>query len=196
MLYLSLIHILQATIIYVTHDQTEAMTLGTRIVIMKDGVVQQVDSPQNLYDKPGNKFVAGFIGAPQMNLIDATAAKNGNDITLTFGGHTITLPTDKAKKLEAAGYVGKTVILGIRPEDLHDEEAFLNASKDSVIDATIRVYELLGAEVYLYFDVDDVNFTARVNPRTTARPGDTVKLALDLTKIHIFDKETEKVILN
>ena len=163
---------------------------------MKDGVVQQVDSPQNLYDKPGNKFVAGFIGAPQMNLIDATAAKNGNDITLTFGGHTITLPTDKAKKLEAAGYVGKTVILGIRPEDLHDEEAFLNASKDSVIDATIRVYELLGAEVYLYFDVDDVNFTARVNPRTTARPGDTVKLALDLTKIHIFDKETEKVILN
>ena len=187
---------LQATIIYVTHDQTEAMTLGTRIVVMKDGVVQQVDSPQNLYDKPGNKFVAGFIGAPQMNLIEATVAKSGSDVTLTFGGHTIALPEGKAKKLEGAGYVGKTVVLGIRPEDLHDEEAFLASSPNSIIDATIRVYELLGAEVYLYFDVDDANFTARVNPRTTARPGDTVKLALDLTKIHVFDKDTELVVLN
>jgi len=187
---------LQATIIYVTHDQTEAMTLGTRIVVMKDGVIQQVDSPQNLYDKPGNKFVAGFIGAPQMNLIDATVAKRGSDVTLTFGGNTIALPEGKAKKLEDAGYIGKTVALGIRPEDLHDEEAFLASSPESVIDATIRVYELLGAEVYLYFDVEDVNFTARVNPRTTARPGDTIKLALDLTKIHVFDKDTEIVVLN
>ena len=187
---------LQATIIYVTHDQTEAMTLGTRIVVMKDGIVQQVDSPQNLYDKPCNKFVAGFIGAPQMNLVDATVGKDGGDVTLTFGGHTIALPAEKAKKLEDAGYVGKVVTLGIRPEDLHDEEAYLAASPKSVIDATIRVYELLGAEVYLYFDIDEANFTARVNPRTTARVGDTVKLALDLTKIHVFDKETEKVVLN
>ena len=187
---------LQATIIYVTHDQTEAMTLGTRIVVMKDGIVQQVDSPQNLYDKPCNKFVAGFIGAPQMNLVDATVGKSGNDVTLTFGGNTIALPEEKAKKLEAAGYVGKVVTLGIRPEDLHDEEAFLASSPKSVIEATIRVYELLGAEVYLYFDVEDSNFTARVNPRTTARVGDTIKLGLDLTKIHVFDKETEQVIVN
>ena len=187
---------LQATIIYVTHDQTEAMTLGTRIVVMKDGVVQQVDSPQNLYDKPCNKFVAGFIGAPQMNLIDAAVAKNGSDITLSFGGNTIALPADKAKKLESAGYVGKTVTLGIRPEDLHDEEAWLTASPKSVIEATIRVYELLGAEVYLYFDIEDANFTARVNPRTTARVGSTVKLALDMSKIHVFDKDTELVIVN
>ena len=187
---------LNATIIYVTHDQTEAMTLGTRIVVMKDGVVQQVDSPQNLYDKPCNKFVAGFIGAPQMNLIDATVAKSGSDITLSFGGNTIALPADKAKKLESAGYVGKTVTLGIRPEDLHDDEAALAANEKSVIEAHIRVYEMLGAEVYLYFDIDDTNCTARVNPRTTARPGDVVKLALDMSKAHIFDKETEKVILN
>lgn len=187
---------LQATIIYVTHDQTEAMTLGTRIVVMKDGIVQQVDSPQNLYDKPCNKFVAGFIGAPQMNLVDATVGKDGSDITISFGGHTITVPKEKAKKLVDGGYVGKAVTLGIRPEDLHDEDAFLEASPKSIIDATIRVYELLGAEVYLYFDVDDANFTARVNPRTTARVGDTIKLGLDLTKIHVFDKETEAVVLN
>ena len=187
---------LNATIIYVTHDQTEAMTLGTRIVVMKDGVIQQVDSPQNLYDKPCNKFVAGFIGAPQMNLIDAVVGKSGADVTLTFDGHTIALPEEKGKVLEAKGYNGKTVTLGIRPEDLHDDEAYLAASPKSVIEATIRVYEMLGAEVYLYFDINEANCTARVNPRTTARPGDTVKLALDLSKIHVFDKETEQVIVN
>ena len=172
------------------------MTLGTRIVVMKDGIVQQVDSPQNLYDKPGNKFVAGFIGAPQMNLVDATVAKSGSDVTLTFGGDTIALPADKAKKLEAAGYIGKTVTMGIRPEDLHDDEAWLAANPKAVLTTTIRVYEMLGAEVFLYFDIQDTSCTARVNPRTTARPGDTVKLAMDLTKIHIFDKDTENVVLN
>ena len=187
---------LETTIIYVTHDQTEAMTLGTRIVVMKDGVIQQVDSPQNLYDKPCNKFVAGFIGAPQMNMIDAAVGKDGSDVTLSFGGHTVALPEGKAKKLEEAGYVGKTVTLGIRPEDLHDEEAFLSMSPKSVFDATIRVYEMLGSEVLLYFDIDDADFTAKVNPRTTARPGDTIQLALDLEKIHIFDKDTELVVLN
>ena len=187
---------LKATIIYVTHDQTEAMTLGTRIVVMKDGVVQQVDSPQNLYDKPCNKFVAGFIGAPQMNMIEAVVGKSGSDITLTFGAHTVALPEGKAKKLEGAGYVGKTVVLGIRPEDLHDEESFLAMSPKSVFDATVRVYEMLGSEVLLYFDIEDADFTAKVNPRTTARPGDTIQLAMDLEKIHVFDKDTELVILN
>jgi multiple sugar transport system ATP-binding protein len=187
---------LQATIIYVTHDQTEAMTLGTRIVVMKDGIVQQVDSPQNLYDKPCNKFVAGFIGAPQMNLVDATVGKAGSGVTLTFDGNTITLPEEKGKVLDQKGYVGKTVTLGIRPEDLHDEEAYLKASPDSVFSATVRVYELLGAEVYLYFDLQETNCTARVNPRTTARPGDTIRLAMDLSKVHVFDKETEQVVTN
>ncbi|MGL5436306.1 MAG: ABC transporter ATP-binding protein [Lachnospiraceae bacterium] len=187
---------LDATIIYVTHDQTEAMTLGTRIVVMKDGIVQQVDSPQNLYDKPQNKFVAGFIGAPQMNLLDATVGKSGSDITLTFHNHVIALPKEKAKVLEAGGYVGKSVTLGIRPEDLHDDDVYLEASPQSVFEATIRVYELLGAEVYLYFDINEANCTARVNPRTTARPGDTIKLAMDLSKVHVFDKDTEQVVVN
>ncbi|MCD8122572.1 MAG: sn-glycerol-3-phosphate ABC transporter ATP-binding protein UgpC [Clostridiales bacterium] len=187
---------LEATIIYVTHDQTEAMTLGTRIVVMKDGVVQQVDSPQNLYDKPCNKFVAGFIGSPQMNMVDATVGKTGSDITLSFDGHTITLPEEKGKVLEQKGYVGKMVTFGIRPEDVHDEPAFLEASPKTTFSVTVRVYELLGAEVYLYFDINEQNCTARVNPRTTARPGDTIKVALDISKIHVFDKDSEMVIVN
>jgi len=187
---------LESTIIYVTHDQTEAMTLGTRIVVMKDGLVQQVDSPQNLYDKPQNLFVAQFIGSPQMNTIDAEVAQEGSDVTLTFGGNTIKLPEVKAKKLIEGGYIGKTVVLGIRPEDVHDDEMFISSSPDSVIEATIRVYELLGAEVYLYFDIEQFDWTARVNPRTTARPGDTIKMALDLSKVHVYDKETQQVVTN
>ena len=187
---------LETTIIYVTHDQTEAMTLGTRIVVLKDGIIQQVDTPQNLYDKPCNVFVAGFMGSPQMNLINAKVVQSGEDAVLMFGGNTVKLPEGKAQKLIEAGYVDTTVIMGIRPEDLNDSEVIINANPDCVIEATIRVYELLGAEVYLYFDIDEVNCTARVNPRTTARPGDTIKLGIDMTKLHIFDKDTEQVILH
>ncbi len=187
---------LGTTIIYVTHDQTEAMTLGTRIVVLKDGIIQQVDTPKNLYDKPINKFVAGFIGSPQMNLCDATVVAKGNDVAVEFAGNSIKLPADKAAVLKEKGYVGKPVIFGIRPEDLYDDaEKVAEATRlGCVFDATIRVYEMLGAEVFLYFDQGDASFTARVNPRTTARPGDTVKFAPDLSKIHIFDKETEVVV--
>ena len=187
---------LETTIIYVTHDQTEAMTLGTRIVVLKDGIIQQVDTPQNLYDKPCNVFVAGFMGSPQMNLINAKVVQSGEDVVLMFGGNTVKLPEGKAQKLIEAGYVDTTVIMGIRPEDLNDSEVIINANPDCVIEATIRVYEVLGAEVFLYFDIDEVNCTARVNPRTTARPGDTIKLGIDMTKLHIFDKDTEQVILH
>ena len=188
---------LGATIIYVTHDQTEAMTLGTRIVVMKDGVVQQVDTPQNLYNAPGNLFVAGFIGSPQMNMVDAVVEKKGDDVYLTIGKTaSIKLPKVKAEKLIAGGYVGKTVVMGIRPEDLKDEEVLVNMADEAILEAKIEVYELLGAEVFLYFDVEGANFTARVNPRKTARTGDTVKFALDVSKIHVFDKETELTITN
>ena len=186
---------LQTTIIYVTHDQTEAMTLGTRIIVMKDGVVQQVDTPQNLYDRPVNLFVAGFMGSPQMNFIKSKVVKEGNEISLHFAERSIKLPEARGRKLIEGGYVGKEVILGIRPEDIKDEQVFIQTSKDSAFDATVRVYELLGAEVFLYFTIaDNVDITARVNPRTTARPGDTIQIAMDLSKIHIFDKETEQVI--
>ena len=185
---------LETTIIYVTHDQTEAMTLGTRIVVMKDGLIQQVDTPQNLYDRPNNLFVAGFMGSPQMNFIDAKVVQSGSEVRLMFGSHSIKVPEAKAKKIIDGGYADKTVVLGIRPEDVKDEEMFISNSPESTIDATVRVYELLGAEVFLYFTIDQFDITARVNPRTQARPGDTIQIALDLTKIHVFDKETEQVI--
>ncbi|MGB4658808.1 MAG: sn-glycerol-3-phosphate ABC transporter ATP-binding protein UgpC [Mobilitalea sp.] len=188
---------LQTTIVYVTHDQTEAMTLGTRIVVMKDGFIQQVDTPQNLYDRPKNLFVAGFMGSPAMNFIEATVVKKGNDAYITFGGNTLKLPEGKGKKVLDGGYDGKNVMVGIRPEDIHDEEMFISNSPDSTLDATVRVYELLGAEVFLYFTIDETwEITARVNPRTTARPDDVCKIAFDMSKIHIFDKETEQVVTN
>ena len=187
---------LGSTIIYVTHDQTEAMTLGTRIVVMSAGVVQQVDTPQALYDTPCNLFVAGFIGSPQMNFLDAVCHVDGNKVVLQVGEAGIELPPAKAKKLIEGGYDGKTVVLGIRPEDVHDEQMFIESSPNTVIESTIRVYEMLGAEVYLYFDYAGANMTARVDPRTTARTGDKVKFAFDAEKIHVFDKETELAITN
>ena len=187
---------LGATIIYVTHDQTEAMTLGTRIVVMKDGIVQQVDTPQNLYNTPCNQFVAGFIGSPQMNFMDALVNVNGNDVTLKVGEHVLKVPASKRQALINGGYDGKTVVLGIRPEDVHDSQAFISNSPDSVIKSKIKVYELLGAEVFLYFDLEGTQMTARVNPRTTLRTGDDAIFALDMEKIHLFDKDTELTITN
>jgi len=187
---------LETTIIYVTHDQTEALTLGTRIVVMKDGIVQQVDSPLDLYMRPKNLFVAGFIGSPQMNFIDAKVVVSGSDVLLMFGSNTIKLPENKAKKLIELGYKDKIVTFGIRPEDIKDEEMFISSSPETSLEATVKVYEMLGAEVFLYFTVDNFDITVRVNPRTTARPGDTIKIALDGSKIHIFDKETQETILN
>ena len=185
---------LGTTIIYVTHDQVEAMTLGTRIVVMNAGIVQQVDTPQALYDTPNNLFVAGFIGSPQMNFLDAVVSVEGDNAVLDLGESKITLSGDKAKKLIDGGYDGKTVVMGIRPEDVYDDEAVIAANPGTTIQSTVRVYELLGAEVYLYFDYAGANFTARVKPTTTARTGDVVKLALEPTKIHVFDKETEMAI--
>jgi multiple sugar transport system ATP-binding protein len=187
---------LETTIIYVTHDQTEALTLGTRIVVMKDGIVQQVDTPLDLYMKPNNRFVAGFIGSPQMNFIDAKVVVSGSDVNLLFGSNTIKLPDNKAKKLIDAGYEDKNIVFGIRPEDIKDEEMFISNSPETSFEATVKVYEMLGAEVFLYFTVETSDITVRVNPRTTARPGDTIKLAMDGSKIHLFDKETEETICN
>ena len=187
---------LGATIIYVTHDQTEAMTLGTRIVVMKDGVVQQVDTPQHLYEQPGNLFVAGFMGSPQMNFLDAQIAEKGGDLIAKVGEYDIVIPAAKAKVLKDGGYVGKTVVLGIRPEDIHDSQMFIEASPSAPMSSVVKVYELLGAEVFLYFDVDGTQVTARVDPRTTAKTGDPIKFAFDMEKSHFFDKETELTICN
>ena len=187
---------LGSTIIYVTHDQTEAMTLGTRIVVMKEGIVQQVDTPQTLYSSPCNLFVAGFIGSPQMNFLDAAVVADGSSAALEIDGQKFEIPEAKAKALVDGGYVGKQVVAGIRPENVSDEEALLAANPGASFEAKINVYELLGAEVYLYFDFASTPMTARVDPKTTARSGDTVKFAMDIEKLHIFDKETEEAIVH
>ncbi|MEI3228839.1 MAG: sn-glycerol-3-phosphate ABC transporter ATP-binding protein UgpC [Lachnospiraceae bacterium] len=187
---------LGATIIYVTHDQTEAMTLGTRIVVLKDGDIMQVDSPIKLYNEPQNLFVAGFIGSPQMNFIDATCKIEGDRATLAFDKFTVTLPPAKSKKLADGGYNGKTVVLGIRPDDLGDSQIELETHKDSTIETDVTGYELLGSEVILYFKLGGVNMCAKVDSRTPARLGDHIELAMDSQKIHVFDKETELTITN
>ena len=187
---------LGTTFIYVTHDQTEAMTMGTRIVVMKDGIVQQVDTPSNLYMYPCNVFVAGFIGSPQMNFIDVTVDVKEDGTYLTNNHFKIKLPDGKGKKEELRAYNGKQVVMGIRPEDIYDDEAYISAAPDCNFDVKIDLTEMMGAETYLYFKVEDVNFTARVNPRTTSKLGQTIKIALDANKIHLFDKDTENCIMH
>ncbi|MEG0403017.1 ABC transporter ATP-binding protein [Anaerorhabdus sp.] len=184
---------LGSTMVYVTHDQTEAMTLGTRIVVMKDGIVQQVDTPKNLYDKPDNLFVAGFIGSPQMNFVVCEVIEKFDGVYLIFDNNALHLTDEKAKILKANGYIGKRVMMGIRPEDLHDKDYSLKVYKDT-IRASVTVYELVGAEVYLYFDCNATHMIARVNPNTKARIGDQIELYLDSDAMHLFDIETEQAI--
>ena len=187
---------LETTFIYVTHDQTEAMTLGTKIVVMKDGVIQQVDTPQNLYNSPQNLFVAGFIGSPQMNFIDALVTEEDGKVVLKMDEHKFVLPEAKAKVVVEKGYMNKTVTMGIRPENIHDPKELIESKNTSEINVKINVYELLGSEVYLYFDVEKFPVTARVNADTTARTGDMAKFIVDMEKAHVFDKETGLVITN
>ncbi len=180
---------LQTTFVYVTHDQTEAMTMGDRIVVMKSGIIQQVDTPQALYNFPCNKFVAGFIGSPQMNFLDATVEKTDAGLVLAFDKYKI-----PANKSELEAYVGKKVTLGIRPEDIHAEESFLNMSEASVVEADVSMSEMMGSEIYLYLDCAGQRMIARVPSRTGIRTDDHVKLAFDTNKIHVFDVDTEEVI--
>ena len=187
---------LGATIIYVTHDQTEAMTLGTRIVVLKDGVIQQVDSPQKLYNEPDNLFVAGFIGSPQMNFIDAECVVEGEKVTLNFDKFSVVLPPAKAKKLIDGNYNGKSVVMGVRPEAISDAQIQIETFKDSTVETDVTGYELLGSEVILYFTLAGANMCAKVDSRTPARMGDHIKLAIDPEKVHVFDKDTELTITN
>jgi len=186
---------LQATFIYVTHDQVEAMTMGTRIIVMKDGFIQQIDSPAELYSNPANMFVAGFIGSPQMNFADVTVEQDGEDILLKGKGINIKLPEGKAAQVKAADIIGKEVVLGIRPEDIHDEEAVLSAHPECIVDAHVDLVEMMGAETYLYLTIGEKAFIARVNPRSTAKHNDDIKVAFDANKIHLFDKETQVALL-
>jgi len=172
------------------------MTMASRIVVMKDGLIQQVDTPQNLYDNPVNLFVAGFIGTPMMNFINGIIEKKGNDLYFTFGNNSVKLPPEKANNSELPDYVGKEVIGGLRPETIHDEPMWLSQLAGSVIDAKVEVTELMGNEIFLYLVAEEQPLIARVSPRSTARAEETIKIALDIARIHIFDKDTEKCIVH
>jgi len=188
-------HKLQTTFIYVTHDQVEAMTMGSRIVVMKDGFIQQVASPQVLYDNPCNHFVATFIGSPQMNIFEATVIDKDGATYLEFGEKSkIRLPDEKGRNPEVLAYADRPVHVGIRPECLHADSAMAKDNPDAVLDTEIEVVELLGSVTYLYFNCDGVNMTASVSPRTRAETGDHMKLVVDTSRIHLFDKDTEQVI--
>ena len=197
---------LGTTFIYVTHDQTEAMTMADRIVVMKDGFIQQVDSPQQLYLYPCNLFVAGFIGSPQMNFIESKLVKIDGKYTVEFGSEDtkesrgrkfyVELPESKVDEQVLAPYLNQEIIMGVRPESIHDEEMFLSTAKTGIIETTVDVTELMGAETYLYLNCEGINLTARVSPRSTARPQDVIKCAIDANRIHLFDKDTEKTIVN
>ncbi|WP_062352362.1 ABC transporter ATP-binding protein [Bacillus kwashiorkori] len=179
---------LQTTTIYVTHDQTEAMTMATRLVVMKDGVIQQVGSPKEVYEKPENVFVGGFIGSPAMNFFSGKL----EDGQLLIGEHKLQVPEGKMKVLRSQGYVGKEIIFGIRPEQIHDEPVFLESFPNAIVNVKIEVAELLGAELMLYSSLNNHDFVARVDSRSEVKAGDTVQLAFDMNKVHFFDAETEQ----
>jgi len=197
---------LGTTFIYVTHDQTEAMTMGTRIVVMKSGLVQQVDTPNNLYTKPCNVFVAGFIGSPQMNFIESKLLKEGDDFFVEFGSEDtktragvkfkLKLPASKNKDDCLVPYIDKEVIVGIRPEHVHNEPELIAANPDGVVEADLEVSELMGAETYLYLNSEGYPLIARVSPDSKDRPGDRITVAMETAKMHIFDKDTEMTITN
>ena len=184
------------TFVYVTHDQVEAMTMATRIVVMKDGLIQQVDTPQNLYDLPVNLFVAGFIGTPMMNFINCVLEKKGEDLYITFGSNSLKLPAEKASNPVLKDYIGKEIVAGIRPECIHDDAATIRAMSDSVIETDVEVTELMGAEIYLYLVAEETSLTARVSARSTARAGDIINVAFDMSRVHLFDKDTERYIIH
>ncbi|WP_026905649.1 ABC transporter ATP-binding protein [Paucisalibacillus globulus] len=179
---------LQTTTIYVTHDQTEAMTMATRLVVMKDGIIQQVGAPKEVYDNPNNVFVGGFIGSPAMNFLTGTIKENN----FVMGDIKVRIPAGKLKLLKEKGYVDKEVILGIRPEDIHDELIFIESTPDTKISASIEVAELMGAETFLYSKVADQDFIARIDSRSDIQGGETLDLALDMNKAHFFNAETEE----
>lgn len=182
---------LNTTTIYVTHDQTEAMTLATRIVVMDRGIIQQIGSPKDVYNKPVNVFVAGFMGSPAMNFFDVTY-QNGR---VTDGDKIDLAVLEPARKiLDGKGYDGKKLIFGIRPENIQAEQIALDTSPEQIVETEVMVSELLGSEIMLYTQAGKSEFVARVDARSTAEVGDKVELAFNMNKAHFFDVETEEVI--
>ena len=186
---------LGCTTIYVTHDQIEAMTMASRIVVMRDGRIQQVGTPREVYDAPANVFVGGFIGTPPMNFIHGQLKDNGTFVT-SKGNYTIRIPEGKTEVPFELGYANRDVILGIRPEDVYDDKSkvMMEAWPGGIVDITVELSELLGAESNIYTDIDGDPIIAAVPSRDDLAPGQPLKLVLDLNHIHFFDEDTELLI--
>ena len=182
---------LNATTVYVTHDQIEAMTMASRIVVMKDGYIQQVGEPKEIYDNPANAFVAGFIGTPPMNFIHGKISEEGI-FTAKDRDYDLKVPAKQLKKAEEAGLIGKNIILGIRPEHITDDAELYAKYDGAVLDLKVDVAELLGASTNIYTTISGFNVCAVVQPRNDLRMGQMVKLGFDMSKCHLFDAETEK----
>ncbi len=183
---------LETTFVYVTHDQVEAMTMGTRILVLKDGLMQQIDTPQNLYDYPDNLFVAGFIGSPSMNFMEAKLVERDGKVAADCKDFILNMPEEKADIFRQ--HVGKDVIFGIRPDNTHDMEFSPPGITKEVIEAKVDVVELLGNEVIVHLTTERFEFLGRFDPRTNARVGNTIPVAFDMDRMHIFDKQTEMAI--
>jgi multiple sugar transport system ATP-binding protein len=184
---------LRTTTIYVTHDQTEAMTMGDRIVVMKDGVIQQVDTPMNLYKKPCNRFVAGFMGSPSMNFIDVRVELQGETLLLTAPGIALAVPQGAANKLQP--YRDKSIVFGVRPEEIYDELALAGRYGYEKVAGKIEMVELLGAESILHLQVGNQEVRVRVAGGNEFRISDTVTFAVNMNQMHAFDPESELAIL-
>jgi multiple sugar transport system ATP-binding protein len=185
---------LKTTFIYVTHDQTEALTMGTRIAVMKDGILQQLDTPQTLYDHPANMFVAGFIGSPAMNFFEAKLDRGNGTPVVDLGVFQLPVPSQKIEYL--ASHVGKQIYFGIRPEDIHDAH-FVPRGVDEAarITANVTVTEPLGSEVFAFVERGGKEMVGRLDPRTNARVGQPLDVVIDMGKMHAFDRETEKALV-
>lgn len=183
---------LQTTFIYVTHDQVEAMTMASRIAVMSAGILQQIDTPQNLYDRPNNIFVAGFIGSPAMNFFNAHVRKDGGKLFVDGGSFKVRIPEDRTGIYMP--YLDKPVVFGIRPEDIYDPNFTPPGIDAQPVEAKVDVTELMGNEIFVYMKAGDHSFVARVDPRTSFHMGDTVQIAFNMLNMHIFDKDSERAV--
>ncbi len=183
---------LGTTFIYVTHDQVEAMTMGTRIAVMNAGILQQIDTPQNLYDRPDNVFVAGFIGSPAMNFFDARLVERDGEIAIDTGDFIVVIPRERQAIYRP--YLGREIVFGIRPEDIHDPQFAPPGIHTAHVETRVAVTELMGNEVIVYLDTDHHEFIGRFDPRTGARVGTPMTAAFNMDRMHVFDRETQLAI--
>ncbi|MBW6467592.1 MAG: ABC transporter ATP-binding protein [Coriobacteriia bacterium] len=183
---------LGTTFVYVTHDQTEAMTMADRIAVMNEGIIQQVGSPQELYDEPVNVFVAGFIGSPAMNFFSAKAVENGEGLRLDGDGFAVDVPQDRAEEMRA--FLDREMIFGVRPENIHDKDFVPSGITAAPTTVTVDVTEPMGNEVFLHLLAGKTKLLARVDPRTTVSADDEVEVVIDMERMHIFDPESREAV--